>query len=43
MKEPQFTVFMLIFSTLKLIWIPYRIGKNKAYFLTVTATHRRVT
>lgn len=38
MKETQFTVFVLIFSTLKLNWMPYRIGKTEACFLTVTAT-----
>lgn len=37
-KEAQFTVFVLVFSTLKLNWIPLRIGKTEAYFLTVTAT-----
>lgn len=38
MKETQFTVFLLIFSALKLNSIPYCIGKTKALFLTVAAT-----
>lgn len=43
MFEAQFTVFVLVFPSLKLNWILYSIRRTEIYFLSVgdTCTERR--